>query len=710
MVGEGNSKNSKLLKGRSATMISSNRLGKKIPPKQARVDVVFVRKSTKGQDEQGQISNVRNMLLELGIHVSDQFWFVGTVSRRKTKTNDDFNRLMELVRSDRVGTVFIESQDRWGSADRIELYSLLGELISHGTRLFDLRAKKDLTEKDVAVELLTIVNSIKSEKELQDISYRSLRSRVNNFREKGSWPTGTHPFGYGKACFGADGKLRWVWQPVNRAKGQVFFPGPDGTLAPGPENINIPRKEKSDTIKLVPSNNPNSVRAVKMVFELFVRVGLSRRQISARLNAEGLTFNGGPFTHPDIKNILTNPAYQGDTHFGKVQTGDLHTFDAKGLITEIKKKRDKKQRTPSECLVKTETHEGLVDRRTWQLAQEKLADESGRANFSPRNPAYYLKQVFICGHCERNMTGRTEADPSNGKKTVIYVCSTYIQGRCNGHPVTCGYQRITHEEAERLLMGKIEELNLEYDKSGSTQARKNLDQRLDRLGRANEGELRLWDSWIGEGMEAFIDWLNLGQTLFSDEETERLIDLAHRYYDGLKLWSDEFEGLPMCLIEFRDTLRRIEGVAVVRASEKLAELTDEHRTLTLAWARASDMQQAVLKGELDRLEELIRSCKSSTVPISERLASLSNAETGRQEERLNLQAEFPQLESREKGEALRRLFKSVTLFWERTYHPPMAKSPQSKPRKTERKGRYSYKLLPEKFIWQFTTSDLEGSS
>ena len=71
---------------------------------------------------------------------------------------------MELVEADKVGTVYIESQDRWGTSDRPELFRLLGILREHKTRLFDLQAQKDITERDLATEMLAFVNSIKSER------------------------------------------------------------------------------------------------------------------------------------------------------------------------------------------------------------------------------------------------------------------------------------------------------------------------------------------------------------------------------------------------------------------------------------------------------------------------------------------------------------------------------------------------------------------
>ena len=55
-----------------------------------RIDCVFVRKSTQGQDEHGQISNVQNMLRDQNAFVLEENWFVGTVSRRKVRKNLTF--------------------------------------------------------------------------------------------------------------------------------------------------------------------------------------------------------------------------------------------------------------------------------------------------------------------------------------------------------------------------------------------------------------------------------------------------------------------------------------------------------------------------------------------------------------------------------------------------------------------------------------------
>jgi DNA invertase Pin-like site-specific DNA recombinase len=683
-----------------------------MPTTAARIDVVFIRKSTQTQDDQGQRLNVTAMLRDAGVYVPDGNWFVGTVSRRKVKANAAFNRLMALVEDDKIGTVYVESQDRWGTADRVELFSLLGTLRQHGTRLYDLRAKRDLTERDFATEMLAILGSFKSENELKDTSYRSLRSRVQNFRETGTWPTGTHPYGYGKRCFSAAGDLLWEWQPYDRSHGQLYYPNEDGGLKPvGPPDARLPRKSRTDRIQLVPSTAPGYVRAVKLVFDLYTRVGLSRRQISARLNAEGLRFNGGEFTHPDVTNILDNPAYTGDTYFGKNQSGELHTFDEKGLVVKAERRGAVRRRDVAECIVMQNTHDPLIDRPTWELARQKREAERERTSHAPRNPDYYLKQIFVCGHCGKSMAARTEIDRDSRKKYVRYVCSTYIAGRCNGHPVSCGYHRINHEEAEQLLLDKIAELNLPYAAAASAGARANIQERLARLGYADDEAAEQWQAWFSDGINALAAYLAEEFPEVAEyPQILKLRKLAFSQYAGdLDDEPDHyrpFAVLPIDLAAVRAAVHEAEAAVVKQAREKLTALEAEHAAYTRAWVRAtSELQQKVLKADMDRLEAEIATVKPRTVPLSQRVAELQAAEAVRQAEREKLLAEWPALENREKGEAPRRLFRTVTLYWKKRWQPAAGKP--TRPLKTDRPGRWRYELQRDKIEWAFAVSDSE---
>lgn len=668
-----------------------------------RSDAVFIRKSTQGQDEAGQMANVRTMLREVGASVPEQNWFVGTVSRRKLKENARFNHLIELVETDRIGTVYVESQDRWGTADRTELFTLLGVLRSHDTRLYDLRAKRDLTDRDISTELLAIVNSIKSEKELQDIAWRSLRTRVNNFKDRASWPTGPHPFGYGKACNGADGRLLWVWQPTSRTVGQIFTPDANGNLQPGPVNRHIPRKGKQDKITLVLSNNSAFTKAVELVFELYTRVGLSRRQIAVQLNQEGYRFYARPFTHSFVTQILKNPAYAGDIHFGKTQTGELFTFDRGGMMVEVKRAKGPCWRPEVDRIIKQDCHQAIVNRCTWRLAQDKLAGERVRTSFAPRNSAYYLKQLLVCGHCGKSLIGRTENDAKTGNKRVGYVCPTYLAGRSNGLDSECGYHFISHEVAERLLMEKLGELNRQCDLSRSVPARVSLQNRLAKLGQASEAGLRQLEMYFKDGVKALADYLvDMHQPEYPT--IGRVRNLAFRHLCEEAIEENDFNGLPLTLAKFRRDVIAAEESTVREASSKLAELTAKHARYTLAWAEASDRSRAVLKEMADNIELEIQEWQPRTVPLTARLNMACTALAAQREERDQLLADWPVIEAREKGESLRRMFKTVTLYWDRTF---VAASPNpTRPRKTDRPGRHKYQLRRDQIGWALAESDL----
>ena len=73
----------------------------------------------------------------------DEYWFTDTGSRRKSEKNAGFQQLLLLIKEDKIGTVYIESQNRWGTRYK-ELFTHLG-LLNHRTKLFDLRARTDLT-------------------------------------------------------------------------------------------------------------------------------------------------------------------------------------------------------------------------------------------------------------------------------------------------------------------------------------------------------------------------------------------------------------------------------------------------------------------------------------------------------------------------------------------------------------------------------------
>jgi hypothetical protein len=668
-----------------------------------RHDAVFIRKSGKAQDEEAQIGNVATMLAARGVEVPREHWYVCTVQRPHVQANADFVRLMKLVEAGKIATVYVESQDRFGTGNIKELFSLLLRLENHDTKLFDLRENVEITGNDDATDMRTFLGGLKSKKERSDISFRSLRTRVENFKERGSWPNGCQPFGFGKECRGEDGKLLWVWEPVSRTTGRTYDVDANGKLIKHALEVKaIRRKDRRDTTTLAPSLNKAHVKTVQLIFELFTRQGLSRRKISGHLNAHGHRYYDKPFSHSLVCQILANPAYVGDTHFGKTQGGELHTFDDKGMV-KLDRPLTTRRRPLDEQIIKRNTHKGLIPRKVWEQAQAKLGDEQGRMSFAPRNPAYYLKQIFVCGHCGKGMVGRTELDPGTKTRRVVYFCSTYLTGRQAGREVPCGAHRITHDDAEQLLLAKIAEFGLQREEAASA-AHDDATRRIAALGHESAASRDEWLGWVDAGVAALKTYLRKTCGLRA-ADVARLEMPARNLYRLGKVTSKA--ELPMAVADLRRAIKACEKAAVAEATAKLTTLRAEHARLTGMWMQASEMQQPMFKQRTDALEVEIKEWEPRVVPITQRLQALEVAEDTRAEERDRLIAEWPKMQAREKGEALRRLFKTVTLHWGREFIP--ASPNPTRPRKTDRPGRYRYTLLTDKIAYDYRDPDLASS-
>jgi DNA invertase Pin-like site-specific DNA recombinase len=651
-----------------------------------RVDVVFIRKSTDQQDERPQVANVANMLRGLGVHVAERHWFTGTVSRRKVKGNEPFTRMLSMVEAGHVRRLFVESQDRWGTPDRAERYELLTILRESGTALIDLRENKDLTTQDFSTELLAFIKSIKSELELKDLSYRSLRTRVNKFKDESSWPGGVQPFGYDKANHDSQRVLLWVWHPTtSRHTGQIHYAEADG-LTPGP-HCKIPKKAKTDIMLLRPSVDGERVETVKLMFGLY-RDGLSLRQVAYRLNSLGSkrTHYGKPWSFHTVRDILENSAYIGDTHFGKVKRGDgLNTFDREGTVKPI----DPTQAPEAGVIIRKGTHEALIDQTTWDRVQERLERESTRENYQGgRNAAYWLKPLFRCGHCGANMTGRSYSDPRSKAKTISYVCLTYVRGQASGVQGGCGYHAIKHEDAERLLLHKMESMGLAFDEAG-TEGNKALIEQRERLLGEEANELRdQWADLLTRGVQAYAEHLGL-RFGFSVQPFWFVDDLDNAFAVSLAGLAG-VAGRATPGDDLRERLKVVERQANAEAARLAAEAEKEYAELTRVWAKASEAMQGVLKADLDELERKIAHYRREAVPIWDRMAHVDEALKGRLAEMEQLRQAWPEMEGRAKAEALQRIFKRVTLWWDRTWHPASNYRRQGAFR--EPKGRYSYAL------------------
>lgn len=162
---------------------------------------------------------------------------------------------------------------------------------------------------------------------------------------------------------------------------------------------------------------PAHVRTVQRIYDLFARQGRSMNAIAGLLNADGVPSPRGQVKgwHPDtVKGILANPAYAGDFAAGRYTYGKYHTAGRE----RVEKGAGRGRKSADQWFVRRDHHEAIVDRPTWDRAQEILArGKTGRSPYQPGENPYLLSGKLRCGLCDGPMQGK-----SNGGARY-YECS-----------------------------------------------------------------------------------------------------------------------------------------------------------------------------------------------------------------------------------------------------------------------------------------------
>ena len=190
----------------------------------------------------------------------------------------------------------------------------------------------------------------------------------------------------------------------------------------------------------------------ELIYKLFLE-GKGYTPIAKYLNEQGIMSplmylkslgyqqnvkTNGVWTKTTVKSILTNQAYIGSAVHGKVviekyNNIPLHATD------------------PSEWVIVENTHEPLVDKETFEKAQERVKEISD-AYFAkeftkhPPNEMNLLKGKIVCGDCGKGMrlSPRTT-------KSYVYFCGTFSDGI---NPA-CSRHKIDQEEVNKAVFAQI---------------------------------------------------------------------------------------------------------------------------------------------------------------------------------------------------------------------------------------------------------------
>lgn len=180
-----------------------------------------------------------------------------------------------------------------------------------------------------------------------------------------------------------------------------------------------------------------SANIVRLIYSLYLDGkdgdGMGERAISNELYRMKIKSPRGSdkWDASVIKRILTNPAYCGDVLFNR---------------TEELEKGKKRERPEDEHVYVKDAHEAIIDRDTWEKAQEKRKNpkvkHKGRNTFQTVST---LTGLIKCKNCKRHMYKSSQ--PRNDTKISLLRCRTL---GCNNN--------IVYEHVEKAIIDRLRDI------------------------------------------------------------------------------------------------------------------------------------------------------------------------------------------------------------------------------------------------------------
>jgi site-specific DNA recombinase len=177
--------------------------------------------------------------------------------------------------------------------------------------------------------------------------------------------------------------------------------------------------------ELVP--DPLAAPLVERIFDLYLSERLGTPAIAKQLNESGERTQGGnPWSGGTVATILRNRAYLGMVPW----RGELHPGD----------------------------HEPLIDRATFEAAQELLEKRAAEPRLRRANTSdYLLSGLVLCGRCGTHYVG-TQAN-GNGGRYEYYAC----QGRSRHGTSHCDNDYLPRHALEGAVIAQLTTLLLQSD-------------------------------------------------------------------------------------------------------------------------------------------------------------------------------------------------------------------------------------------------------
>lgn len=578
----------------------------------------YIRRS----DNKSDLDRQRSLLLAWcqasKISVPEELKYEDTGSRDLSEKRPAFQRLLRdaEAKKRKFATILIPCLDRFGVEDMDEIGSIRRTFSKAHVCLYSIDPTEgDLTAKDQTTLFKLFMKSEASREEQVKKGARAISGKANQLAKAVSFQGGPCPYGYDKTCATAEGELLWTLHYL--APGKRVAHMPDGSTRNFIGNKNThPVKARSDRVLLVPSRDTSRIEAVKRMFELWTKHDLALLAVCKKINNEGHRHYGELWKPTAVRDLLSNPVYTGKIVFNRLKVGRFASIEQGQEVRHSHKdKHTRYKRDESKWIIVPNAHDPLIDSETWERSERKMKTLAKSKTIAPRHPDLWLRRFAVCGHCgqpmqARHIGGHPYLMCGKRKKEVSY-----------GAEPTCAFNSVRHEVVERIVNDHFGELFTKLVAADVETVKRLMEQAESRLGLAR-----------GRTREIAADFVP-----FAAAYGICNADPA-KVYSALLDRAEADAAVMEALAEF--VAERDE-----RLNQELAELEEQHRTVTARWALASSSQAPTLKAICDDLEGRIGRTRESlfqqfvtdsrnrlneftaiTAQISEAVETLSNGD------------------------------------------------------------------------------------
>ncbi len=424
----------------------------------AGVGAAYIRISDDDQDVKRQIEAIESFEARHEVKIPKQYWFKDEGwARDKADRRPDFQRLVKLAQQQSIQWIVVDMLDRFGTKNPHQLIYFIYLLQECGCRLYDQHLK-DWTGEDIATIITAVVEGEKSKGEQISKSHRVLGGKAVKARA-GEWQGGPVRLGFDVACYDREsGKEAWRVAFETRDKRLKVYPTGKTERSDGKDNF--PRAQPTQKLQVAVSKDKAKTEAAVSVFKRFARESITFTALARYLNELGFTNGyGGAFQGQQVEAMLEDPIYLGYYTWNKRHSGKFNRFADGHVMQEFNYDEEQSKNDPADWIQSERLFKPLVDQKTWNAVQAKLAKRTKRGK-APRSAALYLAGLVYCGKCGKPMVAgqgrktksKARKDGSTGER-YEYFCGTYHKAARTGRVASCSCRRngVFQDELETLI-------------------------------------------------------------------------------------------------------------------------------------------------------------------------------------------------------------------------------------------------------------------